>query len=340
MFESLGKVDDAATWAYKMGDDVPKLGMYIWLRETKNLSPKEAVRRTLDTLPDYSEVMPIVEKARQSLIGPTFVSYVSIQPARFARSVLKHPVRAGKYVVIGSLVTRMLVHQGLKTQQEVDQEQKEMPAYMKAKATGAVTPFMPLPFKDSYGRSLYLDLTYTLPFGDVMEGSGLFGLPPVFDVGILPRTILDVGQNYNNFGSYIRGEAVEIYAETDADKEKARKVGVYIGAQLLPSLTPKIGYGARRLESSIERTPSYYGDAPQDVPLAVAQVLGGFKTVAIDMDAEAAARVRELNRRIAVIDGRISSAARNQSLADKERDKLIDQLIADKERVVSAYENR
>lgn len=345
IMESLRSVDDAATWAYRMGDDVPKLGYYNWLRDAQKYSPADAVKRTLDVLPDYSEVPPIVEGARRSVIGPSFLTYQAIMAPRFARSILKHPLRAGKYLVIGSLIGKALLELGVRNEDEVEREEKELPNYMKPVAAipGVnldIGRFSPLPFKDKNGRSLYWDLTYSLPFGDVLEGSGAFGLPSVFDIGIIPGTVLDLGFNTNAYGSYLQGEPVPIWRPADSLLEKARKGTQYAGAQLLPTLTPKVGYGARRLESAFEETPSYYGDSPQSKGAAAAQVIGGFKTVAIDRKTEAEARVRELRGDLADLDGQIRSIARNQSLSREERKRQVDKLLEARQRRVDAYRSR
>lgn len=335
------KIDHAASWGYKMGDDVPKLGMYIWLREQKGMTPKQAVKRVLDVLPDYAEAAPIVDKLRNSLLAPTFMRYSSIMWPRWASMTFKHPVRAGKYVVLGHLVKLGLVAAALKTYQELTDEQKEMPEYTKPKGPGGVmAPVAPTGMQDSQGRHIYWDLTYTLGFGDVMEGSGMFGLPPVFDMGILPRTMLSLNDNRDDFSSYIRGEGVDIWKDTDSARTKGLKFGRFLGGQLLPTWTPAVGYGYRRLESSIKRTPSYYGDAPQDRGLAMLQVLGGIKTIAIDKDTEGAARLRQRDRKIRNIEGEIQGVRRNQGLSDSARDKELDRLQRDIDRVIEAYEKR
>ena len=66
-----------------------------------------------------------------------------------------------------------------------------------------------------------------------------------------------------------------------------------------------------------EETPSYYGDAPQSKEAAIAQVLGGFKTVAIDRQTEMLARGRDLRRDIAGIADEIQRIARNKSLSPR-----------------------
>src|SRR5439155_8114355 len=94
--------------------------------------------------------------------------------------------------------------------------------------------------------------------------------------------------------SYLRGGPAPIWRDTDTTVDKARKGAFYAGQQLLPTLTPGVGYGSRRLQSAFSETPGYYGDAPQSRTAAVMQVLGGQKTVPVDAQSEAERRMREL----------------------------------------------
>ena len=112
---------------YRLGDDIPKLGMYNWLREAKGFTPTQAVNRVLEILQDYSELPPIVESIQRNPFGPTFLAYQAQMAPRFLRAIVKHPLRAGKYVVIGTLVGKALLHFGLKNEEEMKREQKEMP---------------------------------------------------------------------------------------------------------------------------------------------------------------------------------------------------------------------
>jgi len=341
MMNALKTVDNGMTKAYRLEDEIPRLSMYSWLRDSKNYSPQLAVDRVLKVMPDYSDVSPVVEALRKNPLGPTFVTFTAKVLPAYARSIVKHPIRAGKYIVLGEVARQIATGFLDPSEEERERERKAMPEYMRPKVGGAFTPFAKLPVKDRYDRSLFYDLTYSLPaIGDLGETTGMFGLPPVFSIGILPQTALELATNQNWYATNLRGRPTGIWnSRTDSFLEKAAKGSQHLGAQLLPSLTPGVGYGARRLEAAFTGRPNYYGET-QDVLPAVGHAVFGQKVIPLDVRLEEQKQLLNVRSQLASIDDEMRSVARNQSYSTLERAKKLRELEEKKRRFVEAYQKR
>jgi hypothetical protein len=340
LFDAAKKIDkNAAKW-YALEDEIAKLGYYKYLREKKGFNAKQAVDRTFEVIPDYSDVAPVVDWLRKNPIGPTFITFASKVFPAYTRALIKHPVRAGKYIALGEIARRFAAEMLKESEKDQQQEQANLPEYMRPKLGGTFQPFAKLPVKDREGRSQFFDLTYLLPIGDVGETSGFFGGPPEFSLGILPMTIMELGQNTSYFASNIRNQPTSIWnANTDTLPQKVGKGLQHAGAQLLPSLTPGVGYGARRLQAAIEGRPNYYGEK-QSVPAAAANALLGQKVVALDPKLEATKRAREVRAQLRELDEEVSIIRRNQSLTQAERREAFQDIQRKKAGILRQYQER
>lgn len=196
MKEKLGNI-------YQGEENQAKLTAYIFNRKHKNLSPEEAWKAAESATFNYAQVTPFVRKLRESLFGFPFITFtVKATPAAL-ETIYKNPNRVS---VIGKIKTGI---ENLSDLAETDRERAAEPPWVK---NGF---YIKLPIKDAQGRSSYFDLTYILPFGDLMSGNFLeggvdmnTGLPESKTKTALKKspfiqTVMELGKNQDFYGNSI-----------------------------------------------------------------------------------------------------------------------------------------
>ena len=143
---------------YQQEENQAKLSAYIFNRKYKNLSPEEAWKAAESATFNYAQVTPFVRKLRESLFGFPFITFGIKAVPVVAETAVKAPRRIS---VIGKIKQAIEQQSDI---QETEAERESEPAWVK---NGF---YVKLPIKDQYGRSAYFDLTYILPFGDIMSG--------------------------------------------------------------------------------------------------------------------------------------------------------------------------
>lgn len=143
---------------YQAEENHAKLSAYIFNRTTKGLAPEEAWKLAEAATFNYAQVTPFVRKLRESLFGFPFVTFTVKSTPAIAETLYKNPKRIS---VIGKIKQGIEAQSGI---EETDRERASEPPWVK---NGF---YVKLPIKDKQGRSAYFDLTYILPFGDIMSG--------------------------------------------------------------------------------------------------------------------------------------------------------------------------
>ncbi len=146
---------------YQAEENHAKLAAYIYQRTTKNLSPEEAWKAAEAATFNYAQVTPFVRKLRESLFGFPFITFTVKATPSALETAYKNPARI-------SVIQK--IKQGIESQadlEETDKERENEPSWVK---NGF---YIKLPMKDKEGRSAYFDLTYILPFGDLVSGNFL-----------------------------------------------------------------------------------------------------------------------------------------------------------------------
>lgn len=144
---------------YQGEENFAKLSAYIYNRTTKGLDPESAWKAAESATFNYAQVTPFVRKLRESLFGFPFITFTVKSTPLIAETMLKNPARIG---AIGKIKAGI---ENLSDIEETNREKAAEPSWVK---NGF---YIKLPMKDSQGRSAYFDLTYILPFGDLMSGN-------------------------------------------------------------------------------------------------------------------------------------------------------------------------
>lgn len=147
--------------AYQKEEEFAKLAQYIFQRSTKGLPPEEAWKVAERATFNYAQVTPFIRRMREAIWGLPFITFTY----KVTPQVLK---------TVGTSPTRISNIGKIKQAIENQTDQKELAAERASEPDWIRDGFyVKLPVKDKYGRSAYLDLTYILPFGDLVSGNYL-----------------------------------------------------------------------------------------------------------------------------------------------------------------------
>ncbi len=144
---------------YQAEENQSKLAAYIFNREVKKLEPEEAWKLAEAATFNYAQVTPFIRKLRESFFGFPFITFTAKATPAAIETMAKNPGRI-------SIIQK--IKQGIEAQagiEKTDEERKNEPEWVK---NGF---FVRLPGEDSRGRARYFDMTYLIPFGELMTGS-------------------------------------------------------------------------------------------------------------------------------------------------------------------------
>ena len=172
------------------------------------LSIEDAYKAAESATFNYAQVTPFIKKMRTSLWGMPFITFAIKSTPVVLETIAKHPQRVG---VFGKIRNDIKNASDIK---ETEDEAESEPAWVKEGF------YFKLPFKDDNGRSMYFDLTYIIPFGDIVSG-GLFQRPVSRETGTkeaLPIAVLSNNPVLNVLKELTRNETFtgqKIFKESD-----------------------------------------------------------------------------------------------------------------------------
>lgn len=224
----LGKIKKKLGDLYQGEENVAKMTAFIHQRK-KGLSPEDAWKAAESATFNYAQVTPFVRKLRTAIWGMPFVTFPLKATPLAIETALKNPNRIS---VIGKIKESIEEQADIKlggTQQERENE----PPWVK---NGF---YMKLPWKDANGRSAYLDLTYIIPFGDLISGK-LIDTPILRETGTkeaLPVSILSKSPAINLLKELSRNQTFtgeRIWRESDTQEQ----IGADIFNHILKTMAP------------------------------------------------------------------------------------------------------
>lgn len=215
--KNLGKV--WPTVKQKLGDlyqgeeNIAKMAAFIHQRKA-GVSIEEAWKAAESATFNYAQVTPFVRKLRESLFGFPFITFTIKSAPIVLETAIKAPHRIG---AIGK------IKQGIENLSDIhttDEERAAEPSWVKEGF------YVKLPMTDKYGRSAYFDLTYILPFGDLISGnffereiSRETGIKESFPVSLGKKSpfialVAELGKNKDFYGNKIWKESDSIEMQT------------------------------------------------------------------------------------------------------------------------------
>ena len=224
------KAAKAAQKAYRVEDEVFKLVLYKRGKEA-GLSPQEAADYALTFMFDYSEVPQGVKWLRDTGVLP-FVSYTYKAMPAMARLALTRPHRA--LMVTGFLYgVNALSYALLGGAADEDEEREYMPDYQKGYTAFGTPKLIRLPWNDSKGKPIFIDVYRWLPLGDFADTQNQMGGLP------LPQWATPNGPVISHAFALIGNKDTftgrDIVKPYQSGGEKAATYGKWLAAQWLPA---------------------------------------------------------------------------------------------------------
>jgi hypothetical protein len=195
---------------YQGEEEFAKLAQYIFQRKS-GLGIDEAWKIAERATFNYAQVTPFIRRLRESVFGMPFITFTYKATPQLIKTAIKYPTRISN---IGKIKNAI---ESLSDRKTLAAERAAEPDYIR---NGF---YMRLPKKDKYGRSYYFDLSYIIPFGDIVSGQmfqpemgettpqTILGRFPVFNA------IMQLGKNKDFFGNKIVKDSSTEPAEQGKD---------------------------------------------------------------------------------------------------------------------------
>ena len=224
------KTSNVAQTFYRVEDEVFKMALYRMAR-SKGLSNTEARDYTLNFFFDYGEVPYGIKLLRDSSLLP-FVSYTYKAIPAVLRGALTRPHR---FLAVTGLMYALnaMSYAMLGDDADEEEERKYMPEYMKGMTSFGTPKLIRLPWNDSQGKPMFIDVYRWLPLGDFADvGNRTGGLPLPQFMNPNGPVVSTYNAMVNNTDTFTGGKLTQDYM-TDGEKTVVR--AKWIAGQILPA---------------------------------------------------------------------------------------------------------
>lgn len=214
---------------YQAEENEAKLTAYIFNRKYRKLNPEDAWKAAESATFNYAQVTPFVRKLREHILGFPFITFTVKSTPVVAETIVKNPQRVS---IVGKIKQSI---ESLSNRDETDRERASEPGWIK---NGF---YVKLPGKDSKGRSNYFDLTYILPFGELIAGNFFEGATSR-KTGLQETTAETISKKSALFG--LVSELVQnedfygnrVYNESDPDHKRNGDIMRHVLKAIAPPL--------------------------------------------------------------------------------------------------------
>ena len=228
--KAVRKTSNVAQTFYRVEDEVFKMALYRMAR-SKGLSNTEARDYTLNFFFDYGEVPYGIKLLRDSSLLP-FVSYTYKAIPAVLRGALTRPHR---FLAVTGLMYALnaMSYAMLGDDADEEEERKYMPEYMKGMTSFGTPKLIRLPWNDSQGKPMFIDVYRWLPLGDFADvGNRTGGLPLPQFMNPNGPVVSTYNAMVNNTDTFTGGKLTQDYMTT---QEKTVIRAKWLAGQILPA---------------------------------------------------------------------------------------------------------
>ena len=242
---ALNKISDL----YQKEEEWAKMAQYIY-QKSLGKSPEEALKIAERATFNYAQVTPFIRRLRESIWGYPFATFTYKVTPQVIKTLAAKPTKISN---IGKIKQGIENMSNLK---ELERERASEPPWVRDGF------YIKLPVKDKHGRSMYFDMTYILPFGDLVSGEVLArdvsretGLREPIGVSVLKKLpflniIREIGKNQD-----FRGD--KIVRDSDSPEKQAADLFRYLTKVMTPPLAGELLPGG--ITAQGERRPGKFG---------------------------------------------------------------------------------
>jgi hypothetical protein len=237
-FGALGKVADAI-WRtgkaadrkmvemYRMEDEIFRMAMYMRRRSLGD-NAENAASEALQQFLNYDIKAPWVNAARRTALP--FIAYTYRAVPVIARSIATRPWKLAKYFLIAQAASYMAY---MMAPGDEDEERRSMREEERGYTWIGVERMQRMPYRDTHGNPVFLDIRRWIPAGDVFDlsqGHGAFSIPAPIQFGGPLMLAAELALNKSAFtGEPITNEM------TDTGADKAGKIADWAWKSWMPS---------------------------------------------------------------------------------------------------------
>ena len=273
---------------YQKEEEFAKMAQYIYQRKggkTIEEAWKVAERATFN----YAQVTPFIRKLRESLFGFPFITFTYKATPQVAKAFIQRP---GTISNIGKI--KRAIEQGtdIKT---LEEERATESDWLR---NGL---YVRLPGTDKYGRPGYFDLTYIIPFGDIVGGQ-------LFEQGAdesLGQAALRKFPMFNLIGEISRNKDFfgdPIIKSGSEPEEIGLQIFEYISKQLGPPVITDAPFRAVKsyeFEQEVKKNPALADEkTTRTIEQELLRSLAGLKITNVDIENDKYFRGLEKKKRI------------------------------------------
>ncbi len=303
------KTGKPSQW-YQAEEQFFKMAKFIQNRQ-KGLSVTESVADAQKWLFDYSTVSPFVSLGRRTLFP--FLTFQAKAFPRIVETAIKHPLRIGKYFLAAEVYDKYSRAKLGLSEEQYQNLKRNMPEYMR---NGGM--YVLLPEKDRNDNFQFMNMTYFMPWGDMLGGGGKTDSPfsmlpePLENLVIPSHPILRLPFEINANKSVFTDRPI-----WRPEESSYKKTAQYIAETMLP---PLLGYQGRNvIKKAIQGRPNYFGDIENRGNALLA--LAGARPIPVNPERVAKFDKIKIRQQIRELESRRISVKRDKSLTEDERDK-------------------
>jgi len=295
------------------------MAKFIHNIERKKMSPKLAWADAEKWLFDYSKVTKFQDKYRTKWYGAPFATFTFKALPRMAEAMVKTPWRFALPAAMIYGLEKAAQRKIGDTPEEIQAKKALRSDWMQGTFLG-IPNFARVPFLDEEGREYWLNLTYTLPWGDIGE-QGKFGPIPG---GLMPFSMPFAKEGWQQVANYDSFWKQEIVPETelagksatDQFKTKAKLRGAHIAKTMLP--TPV--FDVVKIIDSLMDRPDYKGRF-RPTKIAAADVIAGIKMYPVDYTEQVMKKIGKIDPKTGYMARKILGQIRTLAIKKKSVEK-------------------
>lgn len=288
---------------YQLEEELFKIAKGRYLLE-QGFNVPNAFKEAEKWLFNYNKIPEFIRKVRTHPFGAPFITFQYKAFPRVLEALIKRPMTVIKYPLLMGVMEQYAIKKFNLTPDQVAIIKKDKPlTYI-------------LPITDKHGNIRIFNLQYIVPYGEVFEKRKVAGWEvPTF--GLMQNPMYSTPYNILKLNrDAFTGK--EIISEDASETKKAKQVFKYLGNQLLPPLTPGIGYPAESIRKAIEGRSDRYG-IKTDYWWEIIGNITGLKTQPINVDVETYKKMKWSSGLWRRYDIRQSVIMKDMGITDEER---------------------
>ena len=292
-WEKSKKLAGKAAKTYQAEEEWFKLAKFIHNIERKKMTVKAAAKDAEKWLFNYQKVTKFQAKYRSRWYGAPFATFTFKALPRIAEAAVKTPHR---FILPGAMIyglERAAMNMIGDSPEQFKAKKELRSEWMQGNFLG-IPNFARVPLIDDSGREYYLNLTYTLPWGDIGESGSFAGIPGA----LMPLSQPFVKESWQQIANYDSFWGKPIVPEEElAGKTLVGKAKTQVakrGKHLIQTMAPTLVLDVKKGIEAFRGRPDYKGRT-RPIGVVAADAFLGIKLYPVDYVEQMVRKVNKLD---------------------------------------------